>query len=142
MREFTTSLIAVILPVFIAIVLAACGSSPGGSDFGGGSSADTTPPVTSVDKDSGNVSRNQVITFTCTDNSSGCKETWLSGELSGASAQFFKAYDISASGTSTSFTVQISGTHTVGSTYDYQFYSIDNSNNQETTKSRLYTVIN
>lgn len=138
MREFTASWRTIILPVFIAIVLAACGESPGGSGFG-----DRTPPVTSVDTDSGNVSRNQFITFSCTDDSSGCKQTWLSGELSGDTAQFIKVYDVSLSGSSTpSFSVQISGTHTVSSTYNYQFYSIDVSNNQETTNSKLYFVLN
>ena len=134
MGKSTVSLGAVILPVLIAIVLSACGESPGGSGYGG--SSDTTPPVTSVDTVSGNVTRSQVINFTCIDDSSGCKETWLSSELSGDPAKFIKAYDINVSGSSTSFSVQISGTHTIGATYNYQFFSIDVSNNQESTNSR------
>lgn len=138
MKKLTASLSTIILPVFVAIVLSGCGSSPGGSGYGG----DGTAPVTAVDTNSGTVTLNQVITFRCTDDSSGCKQTWLSGEISGNSAQFLKVYDIGVSGSTTSFTVEISGTHTIGSVYDYQFYSIDNSDNVETTKSRLYTISN
>lgn len=138
MRKFTTSFSAVLLPVFIAIVLAACGSSPGGSGYGG--SSDTTPPVTTANPAGSTVSQGDFITFTCTDDSSGCRETWLSGELSGAAPWFLKVYDIDVSGSLTSYTVEISGTHTVGATYDYQFYSIDNANNREITKTEVYLI--
>ncbi len=140
MKKYAASLGAVVLPVFIVIFLAACGSSPGGSGYG--SSSDSTKPVTSVDTPAGDVSRGDIITFTCSDDSSGCKETYLSAELSADPISFTKAFDVNASGASTSFTVEISGTHTVGETYDYQFFSVDKSGNKEDAKSRLYKVIN
>ncbi len=140
MRKYAASLGAVVLPVFIVILSAACGSSAGGSDYGGGSGGDSTAPVTSVDTDTGDVSKGDIISFSCSDNSSGCKETYLSRELSTEPAQFIKAWDVNASGSSTSFTVEISGGYTVGEIYDYQFYSIDNSGNTENTNSRVYTI--
>ncbi len=117
------------------MIAAACGESPGGSGYGG----DTTPPVTTVDTPSGIVLREQEITFTCTDNSSGCRESWLSAEESGNPDRYMSMYDADVSGSSTIFSVEISGSHTAG-VYDYKFYSIDNANNTESVKIRIYTI--
>ena len=136
MRKVTASLGAVILPVGIAIVLAACGSSPGGSGFPG----DNTAPVTTANPTGTTVTSGDTITFTCTDDSSGCKEGWASAQLRYSGTQFFKVFDINASGSSTTFSIQISGGHTVGQYYDFQFYSIDSSDNREVTKSEVYLI--
>lgn len=131
----TVRLAAVILPILLAVLATGCGESPGGSQYGG----DTTPPVTTVDTASGAVAKFQVITFKCTDNSSGCATSWLSTEKSGDPVQYMKMYDAKMSGSSTSFSVEISGTHTTGN-YDYKFYSKDKARNTESVKTRVYAV--
>ena len=124
-----------IVPILLAALATGCGESPGGVEYGG----DTTAPVTKVDTASGAVAKFQVITFECTDNSSGCATSWLSAEKSGDPIQFFKMYDAEVSGSTTSFTAEISGTHTTGN-YDYKFYSKDKSSNTESVNTRVYTV--
>lgn len=125
------------VPILLAVFAVGCGESPGGSEYSG----DTTPPVTTVDTATGDVAKGDLITFTCTDNSSGCKETWLSAVESGDPVQYAKVYDIDASGSKTSFTVEISGTHTIGTDYDYKFYSVDRVSNTESVKARVYSIV-
>ena len=131
-----------ILPILLAVLATGCGESPGGSQYGGGVSGDTTPPVTTAVPTGGNISRGTDITFTCTDNSSGCKETWLSVEVSGNLPVFDESYTLAVSGSTTvAFIVEISGSHTIGQTYDYKFYSKDFNNNIEGTKTETYTIV-
>jgi len=159
MRAITTSLSAVILPVFIVIFLSACGSSAGGSDYGGGSGggleavcgnspggvatsgSDLTPPVTTVDTSTGSYNPDTIITYTCTDNDSECDITYLSRVKKGNVPAYDPYYEWQVSGTtSTSFTIKLCGATSSGNIYEYCFYSIDKNGNDEIPQGKVYTI--
>jgi hypothetical protein len=138
MKELTRHFNAILLTALLATAFTACGESPGGT---GGSSGDTTPPVTFVDKATGNYVAETVITYTCTDNSSGCDITYLSAELETNDPVYMPYWRWAISGaTGNSFTIKLCGATSSGNTYDYRFYSTDKAGNQESAQSRLYTI--
>jgi len=93
----------------------------GGTVTGGG---DTTPPTTTASPSGGTYSSTQNVTLTCNDGGgSGCQTTYY------------------CLGTDCTPTTVYSGAINIASSTILRFYSTDNANNSESTKTETYTII-